>query len=81
MRYLPKSPAERQQMLADIGAASIDSLFEVIPEEYRLTRDLDVPRVRVARQQLPDRGVGIGADERDRLAHAPIRLCQGREAK
>ena len=44
MRYLPKSPAERLQMLADIGAPSIDSLFEVIPAEYRLTRDLDVPR-------------------------------------
>jgi len=44
MRYLPKSPAERQQMLADIGAASIDSLFEVIPAEYRLDRDLDIPR-------------------------------------
>ena len=44
MRYLPKSPAERQQMLAAIGVSSIDSLFEVIPEEYRLTRDLDVPR-------------------------------------
>jgi glycine dehydrogenase subunit 1 len=44
MRYLPKSPAERQQMLADIGAASIDDLFSVIPAEYRLTRDLDVPR-------------------------------------
>ena len=44
MRYLPKSPAERQQMLAEIGAASIESLFEVIPEEYRLTRDLEVPR-------------------------------------
>src|SRR5208337_1351422 len=44
MRYLPKSPAERQQMLADIGAASIDELFSVIPAEYRLARDLDVPR-------------------------------------
>jgi len=44
MRYLPKSPAERQQMLAEIGAASIESLFEVIPEEYRLIRDLEVPR-------------------------------------
>jgi len=44
MRYLPKSPAERQQMLADIGAASIDDLFSVIPAEYRFTRDLDVPR-------------------------------------
>jgi glycine dehydrogenase subunit 1 len=44
MRYLPKSPAERLQMLADIGAASIDDLFSVIPAEYRLDRDLDVPR-------------------------------------
>src|ERR1700761_3586920 len=44
MRYLPKSPAEREQMLAAIGARSIDDLFTVIPAEYRLTRDLDVPR-------------------------------------
>jgi glycine dehydrogenase subunit 1 len=44
MRYLPKSPAEREAMLAEIGAASIDSLFAVIPAEYRLDRDLDVPR-------------------------------------
>jgi glycine dehydrogenase subunit 1 len=44
MRYLPKSPAEREQMLADIGAASIDDLFSVIPAEYRLDRDLAVPR-------------------------------------
>jgi glycine dehydrogenase subunit 1 len=44
MRYLPKSPAERDAMLAEIGAASIDDLFAVIPAEYRLNRDLDVPR-------------------------------------
>src|ERR1700756_152240 len=44
MRYLPKSPADRKQMLADIGASSIDDLFAIIPAEYRLTRDLDVPR-------------------------------------
>jgi glycine dehydrogenase subunit 1 len=44
MRYLPKSDAERAAMLRDIGAASIDDLFAVIPEEYRLTRDLDIPR-------------------------------------
>ena len=31
-------------MLADIGAKSIDDLFAVIPAEYRLNRDLDVPR-------------------------------------
>jgi len=44
MRYLPKSPAERKQMLAEIGVSSIDDLFSVIPAEYRLNRDLDVPR-------------------------------------
>ncbi|HEY1986519.1 MAG TPA: aminomethyl-transferring glycine dehydrogenase subunit GcvPA [Terracidiphilus sp.] len=44
MRYLPKSPAEREQMLAEIGVSSIDDLFSTIPAEYRLTRDLDVPR-------------------------------------
>jgi len=44
MRYLPKSDDERRRMLADIGAASIDDLFAIIPAEYRLTRDLEVPR-------------------------------------
>jgi len=44
MRYLPKSPAERLQMLAAIGVGSIEDLFAVIPAEYRLDRDLDIPR-------------------------------------
>ena len=44
MRYLPKSPAERLEMLAQMGAASIDDLFAVIPAEYRLERDLAIPR-------------------------------------
>src|SRR5579884_3925645 len=44
MRYLPKSPAERAAMLREIGASSIDDLFAVIPEEYRLQRDLKIPR-------------------------------------
>jgi glycine dehydrogenase subunit 1 len=44
MRYLPKSDAEREQMLKAIGAKSIDDLFDVIPPEYRLGRDLNVPR-------------------------------------
>ena len=33
MRYLPKSPAERVEMLDQIGAKSIDDLFAVIPAE------------------------------------------------
>ena len=31
-------------MLRDIGAANIDSLFSPVPAEYRLNRDLKVPR-------------------------------------
>jgi glycine dehydrogenase subunit 1 len=44
MRYLPKSPAERAEMLKAIGARSIEDLFAIIPAEYRLTRDLEIPR-------------------------------------
>jgi len=43
MRYLPKSPAERQQMLAAIGAKSIEELFSSIPEKYRLKQALKLP--------------------------------------
>ena len=44
MRYLPKSPADREAMLKTVGARSIDDLFAPIPAEYRLNRDLNVPR-------------------------------------
>ena len=44
MRYLPKSPADRQQMLREIGVGSIDELFSHIPAEYRLNRDLKITR-------------------------------------
>jgi glycine dehydrogenase subunit 1 len=44
MRYLPKSPGERLEMLKQIDASSIDDLFSTIPQEYRLQRDLEVPR-------------------------------------
>ena len=43
MRYLPKSPAERNEMLAAIGANSIDDLFAVIPERFRLREELQLP--------------------------------------
>jgi glycine cleavage system P protein (glycine dehydrogenase) subunit 1 len=43
MRYLPKSPSDRQQILAEIGARGIDELFSHIPAEYRLNRALKIP--------------------------------------
>src|SRR6202043_302349 len=43
MRYLPKSPAERKQMLAVVGGKSIDELFSSVPEQYRLKKALNLP--------------------------------------
>ena len=43
MRYLPKSPAERREMLSAIGAKSIDELFSSVPERYGLREALKLP--------------------------------------
>ena len=72
MRYLPKSPAEREQMLADIGAGSIDDLFSVIPEEYRLDRDLDIPRQH-GESEIIDYFRGVAAHN-----NAPVPELSGR---
>ncbi|MBZ5704627.1 MAG: aminomethyl-transferring glycine dehydrogenase subunit GcvPA [Acidobacteriia bacterium] len=53
MRYLPKSPADREALLKAIGARSIDDLFAPIPAEYRLQRDLKVPR-QMAESEIVD---------------------------
>jgi len=37
MRYLPLTPADRTAMLAKIGAATVDALFEDVPAEARLS--------------------------------------------
>lgn len=43
MRYLPKSPTERHEMLEAIGVDSVDELFESIPEQFRLKKPLPLP--------------------------------------
>ncbi|MGD0761157.1 MAG: aminomethyl-transferring glycine dehydrogenase subunit GcvPA [Candidatus Sulfotelmatobacter sp.] len=53
MRYLPKSPADRESMLKAIGLRSVDDLFAPIPAEYRLTRDLKIPR-QMAESEIVD---------------------------
>ena len=53
MRYLPKSSADREAILKAIGARSIDDLFAQIPAEYRLNRDLKVPR-QMAESEIVD---------------------------
>src|SRR6266852_2332059 len=53
MRYLPKSPADREAILKTMGARSIADLFASIPAEYRLGRDLKVPR-QMAESEIVD---------------------------
>lgn len=53
MRYLPKSPADREAMLKAMDARSIDDLFAPIPPEYRLNRDLKIPR-QMAESEIVD---------------------------
>jgi len=43
MRYLPKSPGERNDMLAAIGVRSVDDLFASIPAPFRLKTPLRLP--------------------------------------
>lgn len=43
MRYLPKSPSERSEMLEAIGVASAEELFQSIPQEFRLREPLPLP--------------------------------------
>ena len=65
MRYLPKSQSDREAMLGDIGVKSVDDLFAAIPAEYRLTRDLNIPRsyaeseiIEFFRRQAAENGQG-----------------------
>ncbi len=44
MRYLPLTDADRREMLAAIGVASIDALFADVPEAARHPGLLDLPR-------------------------------------
>jgi glycine cleavage system P protein (glycine dehydrogenase) subunit 1 len=53
MRYLPKSTADREAMLKVIGARSVDDLFSPIPAEYRLNRELSIPR-QMAESEIVD---------------------------
>lgn len=43
MRYLPLSPADRAQMLATIGAGSVDDLFVDVPTAARKAELFDLP--------------------------------------
>jgi len=62
MSFNPHTPEDRQEMLATIGAESVDALFSPVPEDIRFPR-LDLPRALTEMeaaqrlQQLADRNV------------------------
>jgi len=43
LRYIPNSPDERAEMLRQVGVASIENLFDSVPEDLRLRNSLNVP--------------------------------------
>lgn len=43
MPYVPHTPADEKEMLATIGASSIDELFREIPENLRVKGELNIP--------------------------------------
>ncbi|ALA18165.1 MULTISPECIES: aminomethyl-transferring glycine dehydrogenase subunit GcvPA [unclassified Chelatococcus] len=46
MRYLPLTDADRSEMLARIGVATVDELFTDIPERMRMAALADLPRAK-----------------------------------
>ena len=43
MSYFPNTPSDQAEMLRAIGVRSLDELFAVVPEEFRLRRPLNLP--------------------------------------
>ncbi len=43
MRYIPNSPEERTEMLHQVGLNSAEELFDSIPKDLRLSRNLNTP--------------------------------------
>ncbi|MBO8136664.1 MAG: aminomethyl-transferring glycine dehydrogenase subunit GcvPA [Desulfotomaculum sp.] len=43
MRFIPHTDEERKEMIAELGIKGIDELFQDIPEEVRLKKDLNIP--------------------------------------
>lgn len=43
MRYIPNSPEERTEMLHQVGLNSAEELFDSIPKNLRLSRNLNTP--------------------------------------
>src|SRR4029079_1935236 len=70
MPYLYTTPEDRTEMLAAIGAASIDDLFAMIPREMRLDRPLAIPPA-MSEMELTQHMAALAA----RNEHANSKVC------
>ncbi|PIW31927.1 MAG: aminomethyl-transferring glycine dehydrogenase, partial [Rhodobacterales bacterium CG15_BIG_FIL_POST_REV_8_21_14_020_59_13] len=75
MRYLPLTPADRQDMLKRIGAESIDSLFTDVPEAARLDGPVDLPLLQTELQV--ERAMSKLADENTPASSLPFFVGAG----
>jgi len=69
-RYTSATDADRREMLAEIGAGSIEELFAELPAEVRLGRELELPPG-MAESDVHDRLAELA----ERNAHAENELC------
>jgi glycine dehydrogenase subunit 1 len=64
MPYVPHTPDDRREMLAAIGARSVEDLFSSIPEDLRLGRPLRLPRARSEAEILREMTARAGRNRR-----------------
>jgi glycine dehydrogenase subunit 1 len=69
-RYTSATDADRREMLARIGAASVGELFAALPPEVRLDRGIELPDG-MAESDVYDLLAALG----ERNAHAEAELC------
>src|SRR5947209_3888715 len=74
MNYIPNSEAEKQAMLAAVGVASLDDLFEVVPQHVRFPA-LKLPPA-LSEMEVAKKVGEIGEKNAD-LAHHPCFLGAG----
>ncbi len=74
MNYIPNTDADRAEMLAAVGAASVADLFHDVPEKFRFP-ELDLPPALSEMEVLQE--LQALADENDDLTHVTCFLGAG----
>ena len=75
MRYLPHTDTDRKAMLEAIGVASIDDLFQDVPEAARLDGLIDLPTKQGELQV--ERALGAMASKNISAGQAPFFVGAG----